>query len=118
MISILPIHHPESKVPKPNQALLTLKTLCRTSERNDRRSVEPLAMLDKDSLQHLSNSIDITIKFPWGGGGGGGQCRTRSEKPSVKKGFKIVPFGAIQALMDAYQCFVFYFWNKVLILLQ
>ena len=35
----------------------------RMSEQSDQRSVEPLAVFDKDSFQHMSNLIDILIKF-------------------------------------------------------
>ena len=37
---------------------------------------------------------------------------------SFKKCFKISHFGVIQAMIHAYQCCVFRFWNKVLFLLQ
>ena len=45
------------------QAPQIWKAVRRTCERSERRYVEPLAVFDKDSFQHLSNLIDITIKF-------------------------------------------------------
>ena len=35
----------------------------RMSEQSEQRSVEPLAVFDKDSFQHMSNLIDTLIKF-------------------------------------------------------
>ena len=56
--------YPGPEVPKPypgaDSGAPNLKAIRRTSER---RSVEPLAVFDNDLFQHLSNLIDIPIKF-------------------------------------------------------